>query len=63
MTDYSALFANASGGHADLGNFVGTSGGVVYDGIIYGTATLYFYRANQGNGKSTLPPRRTQCCR
>ena len=57
LTDYSALFANASGGHADLGNFVGVSGGVTYDGIIYGTATLYFYPADQGNGKSTLPPR------
>jgi hypothetical protein len=56
LTDYSALFANASGGHADLGNFVGVSDGVTYDGIIYGTATLYFYPA-QGNGKANLPPR------
>ncbi|MDR3387968.1 MAG: peptide-N(4)-(N-acetyl-beta-glucosaminyl)asparagine amidase [Rudaea sp.] len=43
LTDYSPLFATSQSGHADLGNFVGTSGGVNYTGILYGTATLSFY--------------------
>jgi Peptide N-acetyl-beta-D-glucosaminyl asparaginase amidase A len=43
LTDYSALFAQPHTGHATLGNFVGTSGGVTYSGIIHGTATLSFY--------------------
>ena len=43
LTDYSALFADAHSGQATLGNFVGTSDGVDYTGIIYGTATLSFY--------------------
>lgn len=43
LTDYSALFGAAHSGHATLGNFVGTSGGVAYTGIIHGTAKLLFY--------------------
>jgi len=43
LTDYSALFSAAHSGHATLGNFVGTSGGVAYTGIIHGTAKLLFY--------------------
>ena len=43
LTDLSALLAHPQTGHATLGNFVGTSGGVTYDGIIHGTATLAFY--------------------
>ena len=43
LTDYSALFAHSHSGHATLGNFVGTSGGVTYSGIIHGTAKLLFY--------------------
>ena len=43
LTDYSALFGAAHGGHATLGNFVGTSGGVNYTGVIHGTAQLLFY--------------------
>jgi len=43
LTDYSALFAQAHSGHATLGNFVGTSGGVNYTGVIHGTAKVLFY--------------------
>jgi hypothetical protein len=43
LTDYSALLAAPHGGHATLGNFVGTSGGVDYTGVIHGTAKLLFY--------------------
>ena len=59
LTDYSALLATNQVGHADLGNFVGTYNGVVYDGVITGTATLNFYPAVGGvrQGPSRLQPR------
>ena len=43
LTDYGPLFAAAHDGQATLGNFVGVSDGVTYDGVIFGTATLAFY--------------------
>lgn len=43
LTDLSAVFETEQSGKADLGNFVGTSGGVDYTGIIYVTARLEFY--------------------
>jgi len=43
LTDYSTLFADAHDGRAILGNFVGTSDGVDYTGIIFGSAQLVFY--------------------
>jgi len=43
LTDYSALFEDAHSGHATLGNFVGSSGGVTYSGVIHGSAKLLFY--------------------
>ena len=43
LTDYSPLFDHAHDGHATLGNFVGTSNGVAYTGVIHGTAKLLFY--------------------
>jgi hypothetical protein len=46
VTDLSAIFKTAQTGEADLGNFVGTSGGVVYNGIIYADAALEFYPAS-----------------
>lgn len=46
VTDLSAIFKNPQTGEADLGNFVGTSGGVVYNGIIYADAALEFYPAS-----------------
>ena len=46
VTDLSAIFKSAQSGEADLGNFVGTSGGVVYNGIIYADAALEFYPAS-----------------
>lgn len=39
LTDYSALFANAQTGHADLGNTVDST----YTGVLFGSATLKFY--------------------
>ena len=49
LTDYSALLTAAHDGYVSLGNFVGTSGGVAYTGIIHGSATLYFYPGGNGN--------------
>lgn len=46
LTDLTAIFKTAQSGEADLGNFVGTSGGVVYNGIIYADAALEFYPAS-----------------
>ena len=57
LTDYSALFTASQVGHADLGNFVGTDSGVVYDGVITGTATLNFYPAVGGVRQGHLQPR------
>lgn len=49
ITDLSAGLKAAQPGQAILGNFVGTSGGVVYDGIIYANAKLEFYPADGSN--------------
>ena len=42
VTDLSAGLQAAQTGHAILGNFVGVSGGVTYNGIIYANAQLDF---------------------
>jgi len=39
LTDYSSIFTAAQQGAADIGNLVNKT----YTGVIYGTATLYFY--------------------
>ena len=46
VTDLSAIFKSPQTGEADLGNFVGVSGGVDYTGIIYANAALEFYPAS-----------------
>ena len=43
VADLSAIFQSAQTGEADLGNFIGVSNGVTYDGIIYANAALVFY--------------------
>ncbi|MBV9265331.1 MAG: peptide-N(4)-(N-acetyl-beta-glucosaminyl)asparagine amidase, partial [Acidobacteriaceae bacterium] len=55
VTDLSAIFKSAQTGEADLGNFVGTSGGVVYNGIIYANAALEFYPASWFAPAPTVP--------
>lgn len=52
VTDLSAIFKTSQPGVASLGNFIGVSGGVTYNGYIYGNAALEFYPANLAN----LPP-------
>ncbi|HEX3681598.1 MAG TPA: peptide-N4-asparagine amidase [Bryobacteraceae bacterium] len=55
VTDLSAIFKSAQSGEADLGNFVGTDGGVVYNGIIYADAALEFYPASIFNPAPVTP--------
>ena len=43
VTDLTSLLESPQTGEANLGNFVGVSGGVTYNGIIYGNAALEFY--------------------
>jgi len=46
VTDLSSLFTTTQAGTAILGNFVGISNGVDYNGIIYANAHLVFYPAS-----------------
>ncbi len=55
VTDLSAIFKSAQTGEADLGNFVGESGGVNYTGIIYGNAALEFYPASWRDPAPKVP--------
>jgi hypothetical protein len=55
VTDLSALFAAPQSGEADLGNFVGVSGGVDYTGIIYANAELEFYELPEGAAAPAVP--------
>src|SRR5271170_3976351 len=55
VTDLSALFKTAQTGAANLGNFVGVSGGVTYKGLIYANAQLEFYPAHGRADAPTVP--------
>lgn len=55
VTDLSAIFKTPQSGQADLGNFVGVSGGVTYDGIIYANAALEFYPASAHDPAAKVP--------
>jgi len=55
VTDLTSLFMTAQAGEADLDNFVGTSGGVVYNGLIYANAALEFYPVTPG-AKAPVTP-------
>jgi Peptide N-acetyl-beta-D-glucosaminyl asparaginase amidase A len=55
VTDLSAIFKSPQTGEANLGNFVGVSGGVDYNGIIYANAALEFYPANFHNPAPPVP--------
>jgi hypothetical protein len=51
LTDYSALLSTAQSGFASLGNLVNSE----YTGIIYGTATVYFYPAAKWKAPPITP--------
>lgn len=55
VTDLSAIFHSSQTGEANIGNFVGTYNGVVYNGIIYANAALEFYPANFRNPAPRTP--------
>ncbi len=61
VTDLSALFKTAQTGEADLGNFVGTSGGVAYTGLIYANAALEFYPAARFESTPVVPDVVVRC--
>ena len=46
VTDLTSLFESAQTGEANIGNFVGVSGGVTYNGLIFANAALEFYPAS-----------------
>ena len=46
VTDLTSIFESPQTGEANIGNFVGVSGGVTYNGIIYANAALEFYPAS-----------------
>ena len=57
VTDLSATFKSTQSGFANIGNFVGVSGGVNYTGIIFASAQLEFYPASfPGRGRATGVP-------
>ena len=55
VTDLSAIFKTPQTGEANLGNFVGVSGGVTYNGIIYANAALEFYPAGDDERTPVTP--------
>jgi hypothetical protein len=55
VTDLTAIFKAPQTGEANIGNFVGVSGGVDYNGIIYANAALEFYPANFRNPAPRVP--------
>ena len=55
VTDLSAVFNADQSGTAILGNFIGVSNGVTYDGIIYGDAALQFYPATYSDRAPRVP--------
>jgi hypothetical protein len=55
VTDLSAIFSAPQTGEADLGNFVGVSGGVTYNGLIYANSALEFYPASRFECPPVVP--------
>ena len=55
VTDLSALLKAAATGEANIGNFVGVSNGVTYNGIIFANATLEFYPASWQDPAAETP--------
>jgi hypothetical protein len=55
LTDLSAVFKSPQTGEANIGNFVGVSGGATFNGIIYANAALEFYPADREDGAPRVP--------
>jgi len=55
ITDLSALLKAPQAGTAILGNFVGVSNGVTYNGLIYSSAHLVFIPVSESQPAATVP--------
>lgn len=55
VTDLAALFGKAASGEANIGNFIGVSNGVTYNGLIYANATLEFYPTSRHDPAPKTP--------
>jgi hypothetical protein len=55
VTDLTPIFTSAQTGEANIGNFVGVSRGVTYNGIIYANAALEFYPASDAERAPRTP--------
>jgi Peptide N-acetyl-beta-D-glucosaminyl asparaginase amidase A len=55
VTDLSAIFRSPQTGEANIGNFVGVSGGVTFNSIIFANAALEFYPASREDGAPRVP--------
>ncbi len=55
VTDLTPIFKADQTGEANIGNFVGVSGGVTYNGIIYANAALEFYPASWQDAPAVTP--------
>jgi hypothetical protein len=55
VTDLTAIFKSPQTGEANIGNFVGVSGGVTFNGIIYANAALEFFPASHEEGAPRVP--------
>ncbi|MES2221115.1 MAG: peptide-N4-asparagine amidase [Acidobacteriota bacterium] len=55
VTDLTPIFKADQTGEANIGNFIGVSNGVTYNGIIYANAALEFYPASWQDGPAVTP--------
>ena len=55
VTDLTAIFKSPQTGEANIGNFVGVSGGLTFNGIIFANAALEFYPSSPQDGASPVP--------
>ncbi len=55
VTDLTPIFLSSQTGEANIGNFVGVSGGVTYNGVIYANAALEFYPASRQQRAPVVP--------
>jgi len=55
VTDLTPIFLSSQTGEANIGNFVGVSNGVTYNGIIYANAALEFYPASRSVQVAAVP--------
>jgi hypothetical protein len=55
VTDLSAIFKSPQTGEANIGNFVGVSGGQTFNSVIFANAALEFYPSSWEDGAPRVP--------